>query len=265
MSITLIDPADEARSCTDLLSVPAASAEERCPVGTSLQTHSQASTVPWVPVFKYSECAPCATGHLCPTGASAECPAGTFTELLGASTCLACPNGTVSLPGAAPPLAAGGDAVLPCRLLPLLLPLWSSFWRCQLEPAFRSCCWHALPGIQRTPPLPAPFHPQPHPHPRCPPPHAGSETCQERDAGTTPNAERNWCELCPAGTFSTAPGSECRQCAPGSYRSDGGGDGKQCTACPPGSATPLWGQAECQPCAPGHAQGGEGATACRAW
>lgn len=63
----------------------------------------QNTSNPFVPVFKYTACEPCLTGNTCqggPNASSQECPAGTFTELLGATACSACPNGTASLAGA---------------------------------------------------------------------------------------------------------------------------------------------------------------------
>ena len=234
-SLTFASRADETDTCTDYLAVPSENAEEACPVGTTLEVHSQVgsascgqaaprlhggllqtchhpaphsppaplkpcpllflwlqnTTNPNVPVFKYVGCAPCETGHICPTGASSACPGGTFTEVVGASTCDTCPDGRVSRPG--------------------------------------------------------------------------QEDCQECAPGTTPNAGKTQCELCPAGKYSTIPGSPCLECPAGSFRFAGGGDGTNCTKCPPGTYQPLQGQAACIPCDAGYASSNEGATTCAAW
>ena len=54
---------------------------------------------PNIAVFKEQQCEPCKTGTLCPGGVQADCPAGTYTELVGSNSCLTCPDGTASEPG----------------------------------------------------------------------------------------------------------------------------------------------------------------------
>lgn len=83
-------------SCSDSLAAPAGD----CPEGTAPDFNLQAGS-PGGPVHHAMQCLPCSPGSACAGGAMLTCPAGTYSDLVGASRCERCPAGTTSLAGEA--------------------------------------------------------------------------------------------------------------------------------------------------------------------
>ena len=83
--------------CTDTLTTATAAS---CPATTAVETNPQSSN-PDVTVLRLEQCAPCDTGYTCAGNgaAPAACPAGDFTDIIGATSCKDCPDGTASAGG----------------------------------------------------------------------------------------------------------------------------------------------------------------------
>lgn len=52
-------------------------------------------------MFVEEQCAPCDTGYTCAGGQddAQPCPAGQFSNIIGSTTCSACPDGTAAAGG----------------------------------------------------------------------------------------------------------------------------------------------------------------------
>ena len=205
-----------------------------------MAAHPQNTTLPFVPVFKYTGCRPCPRGKTCAGGAAPAqaCAAGSATELLGSTGCTQCPPGAAALAGAT---------------------------TCQECAPGAARCWPrglrgACAGRQRS----REARPSASQRPCRPRPLTGSLGVAPPATGTVPTADRSKCELCPAGTYSTLPGAQnCTACPAGTYREEGGGDGTKCTKCPPGTF-PAPDKKSCVECAVG-SYSEEGDSTCRQW
>ena len=147
-----------------------------CFAGTAPDDNPQLTSSPAITVFKGTQCAPCDTGAYCPTGVFQACAAGSANSIVGSSSCIACPSGTVS--------DVGAEVCQQCDAG-------------QLPSATRDYCvncpggtFSIVPGASSCQPCPA-------------------------GTFRNPEADGTKCIKCAPGSYSSGGASECTLCAPG--------------------------------------------------
>ncbi|GMI41164.1 hypothetical protein TeGR_g7773, partial [Tetraparma gracilis] len=189
----------------------------------------------------------------CPEGASSssdrsecvlECAAGTY---MGGDGCVACPAGTYGE-------AAGATSDAACAPCPA-----GSFSGAE-GAASSSACSSCPAGSYSA--AASPTCTSCGPGEYGPAPAAGecASCAAGKASGVEAAADEAVCTECVAGRYSVEGASACTACEPGTYTSSPAAG--SCSQCPPGSSSSEPAAAACESCAPGTYVGAAGSTAC---